>query len=183
MACSQLKLISQVYTGCLLHRAFPGWPPRLPVASPPSPPNSAWDYLRTLGLQKPRHVVSHNPVSWLKSMSLSMSLSKTRPHVASQQVASQSPNTYHKIQSSGMFQASALGKSQEKSLVGFHPRGWGRESESKMEAARGGRDLGILLNVAAPQGPQAWPAVKRCLITPGQSQLHRHQGETALGYH
>lgn len=79
------------------------------LTQPSPPPISPWEDLRTLGLEEPRQAVSHNPASWLKSMSLS----KTRPHVASQQVASQSPNTYHKIQSSGMFQASALEKSQE----------------------------------------------------------------------
>lgn len=118
------------------------------AALQPFLPHCAWDYLRTLGLQEPRHAVSHNPVSWLKPMSLS----KTRPYVASQQVASQSPNTYHKIQSFGMFQASALGKSQVKSLWVFTPATGGT---LKQESGPGCGDLEILLSVVASQGPQA----------------------------
>lgn len=112
----------------------PHSPPWLPAAAcgcltePSPPPISPWGDLRTLGLQEPRQEVSYNPASWLQSMSLS----KTRPHVASQQVASQSPNTYHKIQSSGMFQASALERSQEKSLWVFITKVESEHSESNM---------------------------------------------------
>lgn len=125
-----------------------------------------------------RRSVSHNPASWLKSTSLS----KARPHAASQQVASQSPNTYHKIQSSGMFQASALEKSREERRGVFTTRGWWW-GLSTMQAALGCRDLGVLLNVAATQGPPGLPCLSCLDQSWPESRLHRHQGETALGYH
>lgn len=75
------------------------------------------------------------------------------------------PDTYHRIQSSGMFQASAWRKSQEP-----NPKGWGRGMLKEKKAGPG--EQAVLSASGCPAG-RPRPACPAWL-SPGPRKLPRH---------
>ena len=111
-------------------------------------------------------------VSWLKPTALP----ESRPTRPASKWPHGLPDTYRQIQSSGMFRASAWGKRQERSPQALR---LGAELRSGGSTWSPGSRVPSL-PAARPAGPRGLPC--RGWISPGLSELHRHQGEAALGY-